>query len=155
MQIPTDTQKYQGCLEEPKLAILAHCGGAGGIGQYQRIQWSFSMRASLSLLAGWLFEQVRSKKSNLTCLHLLVLFSHVCFVRTKLACVPPIIRKQNVWVSFNNHEGRFKWNKDQVANVGLIKSQGVVGWWWGSVVISLSQHRYVTWYWRDIFYHHR
>ena len=26
MQIPTDTLKYQGCLEEPKLAILAHCG---------------------------------------------------------------------------------------------------------------------------------
>ena len=25
VQIPTDTLKYQGCLEEPKLAILAHC----------------------------------------------------------------------------------------------------------------------------------
>ena len=25
IQIPTDTLKYQGCLEEPKLAILAHC----------------------------------------------------------------------------------------------------------------------------------
>ena len=25
IQIPTDTLKYQGCLEEPKLAVLAHC----------------------------------------------------------------------------------------------------------------------------------
>ena len=27
VQIPTDTLKYQGCLEEPNLAISAHCGG--------------------------------------------------------------------------------------------------------------------------------
>ena len=29
IQIPTDTLKYQGCLEEPKLAILAHCAPVG------------------------------------------------------------------------------------------------------------------------------
>ena len=29
IQFPTDNLKYQGCLEEPKLAILAQCGGGG------------------------------------------------------------------------------------------------------------------------------
>ena len=32
IQIPPNTLKYQGCLEEPKLAILAHCAPPPPIG---------------------------------------------------------------------------------------------------------------------------
>ena len=35
IQIPIDTLKYQGYLEEPKLAILAHCGGGEHSGQIE------------------------------------------------------------------------------------------------------------------------
>ena len=49
MQIPTDTLKYQGCFEEPKLAILAHCGG--GIPKlYVKFWWPLFLAMKFTFL---------------------------------------------------------------------------------------------------------
>ena len=42
VQIPTDNLKYQGCLEEPKIAIFAHCAGVPPVGPKDQpsLRWS-------------------------------------------------------------------------------------------------------------------